>query len=80
MHELLWRYGCGERAEGGAVLAVAGEGGDGVVATVVDGTAWLVGWGSVLLQVGACADGRWQVRRFVFGHQAQAAVRWMREV
>lgn len=49
MHELLRRYGCGERAEGGVVLAVAGEGWDEAVATVVGGTAWLVGWGCVSL-------------------------------
>lgn len=80
MHELLWRYGRGEREDGGAVLAVAGGGGDGAVATVVGGTAWLVDWGCVLLWVGACADGRRQVRRLVFCHQEQAAARWMCEV
>ena len=77
MHGLLRRYGRGEREDGGAVLAVAGEGGDGAVATVVGETAWLIGWDCVLLWVGACADGRRQVRRLVFGHQAQAAARWM---
>lgn len=44
MHGLLRRCGCGERAGGGAVLAVAGEGVDGAVATVVGETAWLFGW------------------------------------
>ena len=77
MHGPLRCYGRGEREDGGAVLAVAGGGGDGAVAIVVGGTAWLVDWGCVLLWVGACADGRRQVRRLVFGHQAQAAARWM---
>jgi hypothetical protein len=49
VHGLLRRCGCGERADGGVVLAVAGEGGDGAAATVVGETAWLVDWGCVLL-------------------------------
>jgi hypothetical protein len=49
VHGLLRRCGCGERAGGGAVLVVAGEGVDGAVATVVGETAWLFGWDCVLL-------------------------------
>ena len=49
MRGLLRWCGCDGRADGGVVLAVAGGGGEGGVAIVAGESAWLVGWGCVLL-------------------------------